>query len=194
MYVYGDHLLSCPNFLTNWTPGHDLIEEAVASMCSCANFRVSRDTRRPRAVSLPYSPMWRPDLTLLHGSETGSHVIIDVTGTSVVAQQSLPGSGRHPLLASRGAASRKRGVYGNVAPHVVLHFVVEHAGALGKEAKELFQRCRKIAVNQLSPHLDEVSTWSSRGFSNYYLQTISVANLKGLGHFFVTTAARIRAS
>ena len=169
-------------------------------MCSCANFRVSRDARRPRAVSLPYSPMWRPDLTLLHGSETGSHVIIAVTGTSVVAQQSLPGSVRHPLLASRGAASRKRGVYhnGNVAPHVVLPFVVDHAGALGKEAKELFQRCRKIAVNQLSPQLDEVSTWSSRGFSNYYLQTISVANLKGLGlglgHFFMATVALIRAS
>ena len=56
-------------------------------------------------------------------------------------------------------------MYGNVAPHrgphVVLPFVVEHAGALGKEAKELFQRCRKIAANQLSPQLDEVSTWSS---------------------------------
>ena len=85
-------------------------------------------------------------------------------------------------------------MYGNVAPDMVLPFVVEHAGALGKEAKELFQRCRKIAVNQLSPHQDEFSTWSSRGFSNYYLQTISVANLKGLGHFFMTTAAPIRAS
>ena len=41
--------------------------------------------------------------------------------------------------------------------------------------------------------LDEVSTWSSRGFSSYYLQTISAANLKGLGHFFMTTAALTRA-
>ena len=68
------------------------------------------------------------------------------------------------MLSLAGAAGRKRGVYGNVhvAPHgiVVLRVVVEHAGALGKEAKGLFQRCRKIAVNQLSPHLDEVSTWS----------------------------------
>ena len=63
---------------------------------------------------------------------------------------------------------------GSVVSDVVLPFVVEHAGALGKEAKELFQRCRKIAVNQLSPQLDEFSTWSSRGFSNYYLQTFDL--------------------
>ena len=115
--VYGDHLLSCPNFLTNSIPGHDLVQEAVASMCSCANVCVSHDARRPRAVSLPYSPMWRSDLTLLHGSETGSHVIIDVTGTSVVAQQSLPGSDRPPQLASRGTAGRKCGVYGTYEWH-----------------------------------------------------------------------------
>ena len=79
-------------------------------------------------------------------------------------------------------------------PHMVLPFVVEHADALGKEANELFQRCHKIAVDQISPQLHEVSTWSSdRGFSNYFLQTIPSDDFcrqpQGTGHFFVTAAA-----
>ena len=117
---------------------------------------------------------------------------MDVTTTSVVAQQCLPASSRQALLASRGAESRKRAVYGDVAPHVVLPFVVEHAGALGYEAMQHFRRCRRLAVNQLSPQLDEVSTWSSRGFSNYFLASLSVANCKGLGHFFMSAAAILR--
>ena len=80
-------------------------------------------------------------------------------------------------------------MYGNVAPHVVLPFVVEHAGALGPAAMQHFQRCRKIAVNELAPAQDDLSTWSSRGFSNWHLQSLSVANCKGLGHFFMTAAA-----
>ena len=74
-------------------------------------------------------------------------------------------------------AAEKLHRYGHVNPHVVLPFVVEHAGALGKEAMDHFRRCRKLVKNRLSPHQDEVSTWSSRGFSNFFLQAISVANL-----------------
>ena len=192
MDPFGDHALSCVHFESLKTPGHNLIQEVVASMSSCANFRVTHDSRRPRAVSHAYSPNWCPDLTLLHGSDHGSHVLIDVTTTSVVAQQCMPGSSRQALLASRGAESRKRAVYGNVAPHVVLPFVVEHAGALGLAAMQHFRRCRRIAVNQLSPQLDEVSTWSSRGFSNYFLASVSVANCKGLGHFFMSAASILR--
>ena len=43
-----------------------------------------------------------------------------------------------------------------------------------------FKRCRKKVCNEL----DEESTWSSRGFSNFHLQSISVANLQGQGNFF----------
>ena len=192
MDPYGDHLLSCVHFETHKTPGHNLVQEVVASMSTCAGFRVSHDSRRPRAVSHVYSPRWCPDLTLLHGSEQGSHVIIDVTGTSVVAQQCMPGSSQRALVASHGAEARKRAVYGNVAPHVVLPFVVEHAGALGHAAMQHFKRCRRLATGQLSPQLDEVSTWSSRGFSNFFLASLSVANLKGLGHFFMSSAAILR--
>ena len=105
----------------------------------------------------------------------------------------MPGSAHRALVASSGAEAAKQHMYGNVAPHAVLPFVVEHAGALGPAAMQHFQRCRRIAVNELAPQQDDVSTWSSRGFSNFYLQSLSVANCKGLGHFFMVAACVLRA-
>ena len=119
-------------------------------------------------------------------------MIIDITTTSVVKQGALPGSARRPLVASEGAASSKEGLYGDVTPHTMLPFVVESAGALGKEATRLFQTCRRRARNQLAPQRDEVSTWSARGFSNFYLQSLSVANLRGIGNFLMAAATTLR--
>ena len=99
-----------------------------------------------------------------------------------------------PSAAAMAAAACKLHKYGDVNPHVVLPFVVEHAGALGKEAMEHFRRCRSLVKNCLSPQQDSVSTWSSLGFSNFFLQKLSVANLKGLGHFFMIAASIIRAA
>ena len=74
-----------------------------------------------------------------------------------------------------------------------------HFGALGKEAMELFFSCRKKAKyinkeNGLPASVNEISTWSSRGFTNWFMQSFSVANLKGQGHFIATVANVIRAS
>jgi hypothetical protein len=91
------------------------------------------------------------------------------------------------------AMCSKLRVYGDVQPHVVLPFVVEHAGALGKEAMGFFKECRKKVSNELSDRDAARSTWSSWGFSNFYLQSLSVANLKGQGHFFASAAAILRA-
>jgi len=163
-------------------------------MSSHAAFHVSLDANRPRAVSRVYSPNWCPDLTLIHGSPAGSHVLVDVTCPSVVAQTVRGAASRLPCAAAIAAAACKLHKYGHVNPHIVLPFVVEHAGALGKEAMEHFRHCRSLVKNRLSCYQDSVSTWSSRGFSNYFLQAFSVANLKGLGHFFMVAASTIRAS
>jgi len=120
--------------------------------------------------------------------------LVDVTCPSVVAAGVLPAASRSHRIASIAAAASKLHTYGNVNPHVVLPFVVEHAGALGPEAMEHFRRCRKIAKNKLTNEQDSVSTWSSKGFSNFFLQSISVANLKGQGHFFMVAANIIRAT
>ena len=95
-------------------------------------------------------------------------------------------------MCSDAAAADKHHVYGAVAPHVVLPFVVEHAGALGREADKFFHACIKKARNDLSPFEEAASSWSCRGLSNWYYQKISVSNLKGLGHFFMVVAAILR--
>ena len=74
----------------------------------------------------------------------------------------------------------------------VLPFVVEHAGALGREADKFFHACVKKARNDLSPFEEAASSWSCRGLSNWYYQKISVSNLKGLGHFFMVVGAMLR--
>ena len=50
--------------------------------------------------------------------------------------------------------------------------------------------CRQQAEYRAS----DLSSWSSKGFSNFFLQSLSLANLKGLGHLFMVTAASIRAA
>ena len=70
----------------------------------------------------------------------------------------------------------------------MLPFVVETGGALGEDAVGFFKRCRKKVCNEL----DEESMWSSRGFSNFHLQSISVANLQGQGNSFSRAAGIIR--
>ena len=190
---YGDHCLSCRHLQTHRTPWHNLVEHAAAGMARHARYHVSHDSRRPRATSAVYSPHYCPDFSLLHGSSGGTHVLVDVTCPSVVTRTIVPASSHTPSAAATAAAASKLGVYGDVQPHVVLPFVVEHAGALGKEAMGFFKECRKKVSNELSDRDAARSTWSSWGFSNFYLQSFSVANLKGQGHFFASAAAILRA-
>ena len=69
-------------------------------------------------------------------------------------------------------------------PHTVLPFVVEHAGGINKEGMQFFRMCRDAADNKLNARASDLSSWSSKGFSNFFLQSLSLANLKGLGHLF----------
>ena len=191
---YGDHLLSCSHLLCHRTPGHDLIMNIVGRMAKRAGHVVSYDCRRPRPISRTYSPNYCPDITLLHGSETGSHVLVDVTVPSVVKQSAMPAAACMARAVSSAAEAGKRHSYGAVAPHVVLPFVVEHAGALGKDADKFFHAIVKKVRNELNASEEAESSWSSRGFSNFYYQRISVANLKGLGHFFLVAEALLRSA
>ena len=70
---------------------------------------------------------------------------------------------------------------------------VDCYGALGKEAMGFFKECRKKVSNELGDRDAARATWSSWGFSNFYLQSSSVANLKGQGNFFASAAAILRA-
>ena len=59
---------------------------------------------------------------------------------------------------------------------------------------ELFRRFRKKALNKFHVRDAGASTWSSRGFSKNFLQSLSLAGLKGLSHLrnAMVTAAGLR--
>ena len=54
--------------------------------------------------------------------------------------------------------------------------------------------CRDAVDNKLNIRARDLSSWSSKGFSNFSLQSLPLANLNGLGHLFMVTAASIRAA
>ena len=86
------------------------------------------------------------------------------------AIENIPSAELKPLFVCHTAG--KRHSYGAVAPHVVLPFVVEHAGALGKDADKFFHAIVKKVRNELNASEEAGSPWSSRGFSNFYYQRI----------------------
>ena len=49
-------------------------------------------------------------------------------------------------------------------------------------------------LEKLNARASGLSSWSSKGFSNFFLQSLSLANLKGLGNLFMVIAASIRAA
>ena len=167
---YGDHLLSCKHLHTYRMPWHDGVLDVFLAIARnlgpAANVVV--DSRRPRACSSVYSPLWCPDCTLIGGSNSGSHLIVDVTCPSVVKSEGVQAAAVKPLMVAASAEASKHGKYGRVAPNVLLPFVVEHAGALGPAAREFFMRVKTHMRDQLAPRDEATSTWSSRGFSNFY--------------------------
>ena len=101
-----------------------------------------------------------------------------------------------PLATAIAAAAMKHARYGDVHPHTVLPFLVEHAGlgGINKEGMQFFRMCRDAADNKLNTRASGLSSWPSKGFSNVFLQPLPLTNLKGLGHLFMVTAASIRAA
>ena len=174
---HGDALLRKTCFQDYRTEGHDLLQRVIVRMLRTASFRIThahKDRRRP-----PWSPNHCPDLTLSHQSEAGSHILIDVTTIATVCTSVLRGAASSACHAAGVAETTKYQSYGNVDPHVVLPFAVEDGGALGKEARRLFFMCRDRCSNRLLAADDDVASWSARGFSNFFFQQLSRANLKG---------------
>ena len=77
---------------------------------------------------------------------------------------------------------------------MLVPFAVEEGGALGQEAMKLLKQCKKKCRNNTVAINEAELNWSNRGFSNWSLQSVSLANVKGIGHFFTTAAAILRST
>ena len=84
-------------------------------------------------------------------------------------------------------------MYGNVAPQaVVLPLIVEDSGGLGKEAMQFVLECRDNSEGRLGGTDFMQQNWSCNGFTNYYLQSLSLASVRGWGHFFMVASSILR--
>ena len=192
MDAYGDHVLSCNHFTEKKTPGHDLVVRVVSSLARVAGHDVSHDSRRSHHGHRAYSPNWRPDLTFLVGTQNHTHILVDITCPSVVAAGVVQIASRDPKAVSQAHEAQKRRTSGNVAPHVVLPFVLDDSGGLGKEAWRFLLQCRDRAGSQLAPRDFERINWSCAAFTAYYLQSLSLASIRGWGRFFMVVSSILR--
>ena len=80
-----------------------------------------------------------------------THILVDITCPSVVSAATLPIASTDPRAVSLAHEANKRRTYGVVAPHVVLPFVLDDSGGLGKEAWTCLLQCRNRAGSQLAP-------------------------------------------
>ena len=190
--AYGDHLLSCMHFIEKKKPGHDLVEGVIASLARSAGHNVSHDSHRPHRGYRAYSPNWCPDLTCLFGTKDHTHILVDITCPSVVSSAAVPVASRDPDALSFAHEADKRRTYGAVAPHVVLPFVLDDSGGLGKEAWKFVLECRDKAEGQVAQGDFEKLNWSCQAFTSYYLQSLSLASVRGWGHFFMVVSSILR--
>ena len=60
-------------------------------------------------------------------------------------------------------------------PRTVLPFMVEHAGGINnyKEGMKFFRMCRDAADNKLNTRASGLSSWPSKGLSDFFLQSLS---------------------
>ena len=186
--------MSCSRFLFLRTVGHDLIQDDVAKMCRYTGKHISWDSKKAKSRSVGYSPHHIPDLTLLHGAPDKSHILIDVVGPSVVTDNIIDASSAMPRVAAAAAESAKFDMFGDVRPHTVLPFAVEDGGALGIEALKFFHQCKDACGNGLNTQDSDVQTWSARGFSNFFFQSLSVSNYRGISHLLSIVGDTIRCS
>ena len=75
---------------------------------------------------------------------------------------------------------------------MLLSFVVEHGGALGPAARSFFKLVQAKVGEQLGPDKERRAGYNVTKFGDFYHRAISMATLKGLGHFVSTAAAVLR--
>ena len=125
-----------------------------------------------RAASHAYSINWWPDNTPVHGARDDNDAPAIVTcgpWPSVVTRAVLLAACHMPFATAIAAAAMPHAGYGNVRPHPVLPFAVEHAGAINKAGMQFFRMCRDAADDKLNARARDLPSGSSKGLSNLFL-------------------------
>ena len=92
----------------------------------------------------------------------------------------------------RSAESSKRVAYGPLKPHELIPFAIEDCGGLGPDALALVMNCSRRRKNILSDYDEHRSTWSSDGFTNYWISRLAFVTTRAMGEFFTSASNLIK--
>ena len=152
-----------------------------------------KDTSKHRRSQVQhFSPLHVPDTKIENGSSSGGHVLIDYVTTCPTGSEIVAAAARAPLAAAADAESSKRVMYGPLKPHELVPFAVEDCGGLGADALALLTNCSRRRKNILSDWDEARSTWSSDGFTNYWISRLAFVTSRKLGEFFVRASNLIK--
>ena len=137
-----------------------------------------------------YSPLHRPDITILDTNGPGSHTLIEVTLFRPAAPTYHRWGARRPVGGDLHARQeRRRREYGNVGPHRLLVFAVADYGMLSPDARQLLRECVEARADRLDVE-DGLATWACRSFSAFWRQRLSVVLATGVACCVLRQAQR----
>jgi hypothetical protein len=134
-----------------------------------------------RAMS--YSPLHRPDVSILDAGGFGVHTLVELTGFRATAAANVRSSTRmgpggslvHGMIGAALAARQetRRAGYGDLGQHRLLVFAVDEYGMMSRDTQTLLREC--IAVREDRPDVEgRHSTWACKTFSSFWKQRLSL--------------------
>jgi hypothetical protein len=181
-----------------FTSVHDAMLREVVDMLRTVHPR-SRVVAEDYVGAMSYSPLHRPDVTIMDAGGYGVHTLVELTvfratAVSNVRPAARMGPGgtmvRTPVgesLAARQEA--RRAGYGEVGPHRLLVFAVDEYGMLSRDAERLLRECIVTREDRLDVE-GRLSTWSCRTFSSFWRQRLSITLVRRLASVILLRAQR----
>jgi hypothetical protein len=167
------------NFFTSI---HDAMLREVANMLRTVYPRgqvVSEDY----VGAMSYSPLHRPDVTILDAGGFGVHTLVELTVFRATAAANVRSSTRmgpggrlvHGTIGAALAARQetRRAGYGDLGQHRLLVFALDEYGMMSRDALTLLRECITVREDRLDVE-GRHSTWACRTFSSFWKQRLSV--------------------
>jgi hypothetical protein len=168
------------NFFTSI---HDAMLREVANMLHTVYPR-SQVVAEDYVGAMSYSPLHRPDVTILDPGGFGVHTIVELTvfwatdAANVRSSTRMGQDGRlvHGTIGAALATRQetRRAGYGDLGQHRLLVFAVNEYGMISmRDAQTLLRECIAVREDQLDVE-GRHSTWACRTFSSFWKQRLLV--------------------
>jgi hypothetical protein len=165
-----------------FTSVHDAMLREVANMLRTVYPR-GQVVAEDYVGAMSYSPLHRPDVTILDAGGFGVHTLVELTIFRATAAANVRSSTRmglggrlvHGTIGAALAARQetRRTGYGDLGQHRLLVFAVDEYGMMSRDAQTLLRECITVREDRLDVE-GRHSTWACRTFSSFWKQRLSV--------------------